>query len=52
MLSPLAPTPGHVDRKTYSMGLAGVLPPFGDGFRRHRYGAMVAAYNRVGPRER
>jgi type IV pilus assembly protein PilW len=45
-------TPGHVDRKTYDMGLAGVLPPFGDGFRRHRYSSLAAAYNRLGPRER
>ena len=48
----LTPTPGHVDRKTYAMGLAGTLPPFGDGYRRHRYSTMVSAYNRIGPRER
>ena len=46
------PTPGHVDRKVYDMGLAGTLSAFNDGYRRHRYGAMVAAYNRIGPRER
>ena len=48
----LTPTPGHVDRKTYDMGLAGTLPAYGDGYRRHRFSAMVAAYNRSGPRER
>ncbi len=48
----LTPTPGHVDRKVYTMGLAGTLPPFADGYRRHRYSAMVTAYNRLGPRER
>ena len=46
------PTPGHVDRKVYDMGLAGTLPAFNDNYRRHRYGALVAAYNRIGPRER
>ena len=46
------PAPGYVDRKTYDMGLAGTLPAFGDGYKRHRFSAMVTAYNRSGPRER
>ena len=48
----LSPSPGYVDRKVYDMGLAGALPAFGDGYKRHRFSAMTTAQNRTGPRER
>ncbi|MBK7470561.1 MAG: PilW family protein [Betaproteobacteria bacterium] len=48
----LTPTPGHVDAKTYDMGLAGVLAAPNDRYRRHLYSALVIAHNLAGPRER
>ena len=47
-----APSPGHLDRKVYDMGLAGTLPAYGDAYKRRRFSAMVTAYNRAGSRER
>ena len=48
----LAPTPGHVDAKTYALGQAGTLVPLNDGYRRHLYSGLVTANNLAGPRER
>jgi type IV pilus assembly protein PilW len=47
----LAPSPGYRDDKSYDMGLAGVIPPANDGYRRHQFEALIAAFNRAGPRE-
>ena len=47
----LAPSPGYRDTKTYDMGLAGVIAAPNDAFKRHLFGAVVAAYNLAGPRE-
>jgi type IV pilus assembly protein PilW len=47
----LEETPSWVDNKTYSMGLAGTLGPFGDRFKRHVYSAQIALPNRSGSRE-
>src|SRR5258706_5878274 len=48
----LAPTPGHIDAKIYSLGQAGTLRPANDGYPRHLYSALVTAHNLAGPRER
>jgi type IV pilus assembly protein PilW len=47
----LEKTNGWVDNKTYSMGLSGTLPAFGDAYKRHVYSAQVNLPNRSGPRE-
>ena len=50
--STLENSPGYTDKKTYALGLAGTVGPFGDGLKRHVYSAVVNAANRSGPRER
>jgi type IV pilus assembly protein PilW len=45
-------TPGYRDTKTYSIGAAGVLPAFNDGFKRHVYSTTVRLPNVSGRRER
>jgi type IV pilus assembly protein PilW len=42
---------GHVDNKTYSLGLWGTYGPMNDAFKRHVYTATVSMPNRTGPRE-
>lgn len=47
--------PGHVDSKTYEMGLAGTYPSagtFSDGFRRHVYSTAMRVENQSKRRER
>ncbi|MEP7083155.1 MAG: PilW family protein [Betaproteobacteria bacterium] len=48
----LTPSPAYLDTKTYDMGLAGVIGPANDRFKRHLYSATVTAFNQTGPRER
>jgi type IV pilus assembly protein PilW len=48
----LAPSPDHLDAKSYAMGLAGTLPPFNDRYKRRLYSALIVAHNLAGPRER
>ncbi len=36
---------GHTDTKTYSLGLAGSVGPFGDAFKRHVYSGIVRVMN-------
>jgi type IV pilus assembly protein PilW len=48
----LSPSPDHVDTKSYSLGLAGTLPPFNDRFKRRLYSSLVVARNLAGPSER
>ncbi|MGH8664282.1 MAG: PilW family protein [Burkholderiales bacterium] len=43
-------TPGHVDSKTYDLGVAGSVTP-GDNFRRHAFTAQVRMVNPAGRRE-
>jgi type IV pilus assembly protein PilW len=45
-------TPGYRDTKTYSIGAAGMLPAFNDGFKRHVYSTTVRLPNVSGRRER
>ncbi|MEO8137417.1 MAG: PilW family protein, partial [Betaproteobacteria bacterium] len=47
----LGRSPGYVDAKVYDMGLAGVIPPFNDAYKRHLFGVAVTAYNLAGQRE-
>jgi type IV pilus assembly protein PilW len=46
----IKPTPGHVDNKTYDLGIAGSVTP-GDNFRRHAFTAQVRMVNPAGRRE-
>jgi type IV pilus assembly protein PilW len=43
---------GYSDAKTYDLGLAGTVGPFGDPFKRHVYTAVMNATNRSGLLER
>lgn len=45
------PTPGFVDNKTYSMGLAGTRGVFTDGFKRRSYVITSRVHNVAGRRE-
>ena len=47
----LQPTAGHVDSREYSLGLAGSVGPFGDGFKRRLYTRVVRLVNPSGRRE-
>lgn len=47
----LRPTAGHVDTNVYSMGLAGTVGPFGDGFKRRVYSGVIRLNNPSGRRE-
>lgn len=44
-------TIGHVDSKTYQLGLAGALGPFNDRFKRHAYTGLVRLTNPSSRRE-
>ena len=44
-------TTGHADSKTYNMGIAGTVGPFGDTYKRHAYSQLVRAINPSGRRE-
>lgn len=44
-------TPGYSDGKTYSMGVAGSVGPFSDGYQRHVYAGTVRAINPSSRRE-
>ena len=41
----------YKDEKTYFMGLAGTVGPFGDKYKRHAYSVLISLPNRSGPRE-
>lgn len=45
-------TQGYTDTKTYSIGGAGTVGPFGDGFKRHVYATTVRLHNVAGRRIR
>ncbi len=45
-------TPGYTDTKTYTLGTAGTVGPFNDGFKRHVYSTTVRLINVSGRRER
>jgi type IV pilus assembly protein PilW len=45
-------TRGYTDTKTYSVGAAGVIPAFNDGFKRHVYSTTVRLPNVSGRRIR
>jgi len=45
-------TPGYTDTKTYTLGTAGTVGPFSDGFKRHVYSTTVRLINNSGRRER
>jgi len=47
----LRPTAGHVDTNVYSLGLAGSVGPFSDGFKRRIYSSVVRLNNPSGRRE-
>lgn len=47
----LDPSPGHVDNKTYAMGLSGATVATNDGYKRHVYSAQINLPNRSGSRE-
>jgi len=40
-----AETVGHDDEKTYNLGLAGSVGPFGDQYKRHVYSSSVRVVN-------
>jgi type IV pilus assembly protein PilW len=44
-------TRGHLDTKTYNLGLAGAVGPFNDTVKRHAYSAVVRVNNVSGQRE-
>ncbi len=44
-------TTGHTDNKTYSLGIAGMVGPFNDAYKRHAYSELVRAINPSGRRE-
>lgn len=48
----LEATVGYKDVKEYYLGAAGMVGPFGDGFKRHVYTSLAAATNRSGLWER
>ena len=43
-------SPGHIDIKTYNLGMAGTVAP-ADNFRRHLFTAQVRLVNPAGRRE-
>ncbi len=45
------PSRGHIDSKRYNLGLAGVVGPFSDAYKRHAVTATVRVNNVSGPRE-
>ena len=45
-------TPGYTDTKIYTLGSAGTVGPFNDGFKRHVYSTTVRLINVSGRRER
>ena len=45
------PSGGYVDRKIYNMGVAGMVGPFSDAFKRHVYSANVRVINPSEQRE-
>ena len=47
----IAASPGYIDGKIYDMGVAGTVPPFSDGFRRHVYAENVRLINPSSRRE-
>lgn len=47
----IEPTSGYKDAKTYNMGLAGTLGPFGDSYQRHLYSEVVRVINVSSRRE-
>lgn len=47
----LEPTPGYTDTKTYTLGDAATLGPYGDGFKRHVFTTTVRLVNPAGRRE-
>lgn len=47
----LRPTAGHLDNNMYSLGLAGTVGPFGDGFKRRVYSSVIRLNNPSGRRE-
>jgi type IV pilus assembly protein PilW len=44
-------TRGHLDTKTYNLGLSGSVGPFDDNLKRHAYSAVVRVNNVSGQRE-
>jgi type IV pilus assembly protein PilW len=47
----LSPSPGHLDTKSYAMGLAGIVAPANDRYKRRLYSGLIVARNLAGPRE-
>lgn len=49
------PTPGHTDRRVFSVGLQGDTPvsvgPAGDAYKRRAYATTVRLHSVAGPRE-
>ncbi len=46
-----AETIGYQDAKTYNLGLAGTVGPFGDRYKRHVYSSGVRVINVSGRKE-
>jgi type IV pilus assembly protein PilW len=42
---------GHIDTKTYDMGLAGAVGPFNDSFKRHMFADAIRLVEVSGRRE-